>query len=271
MYSQRLSIYGESQALENVAAHVQEHVEGIYESTAQHFDLFVDKNKKNIVSSKIKSLSLKYKFRFQWNIIEHKNWQDNWKKYFTTIKVNNFFTVLPDWKKDEKVDSLFKIMIYPGMAFGTGHHESTFMILDLLPEIIQSGHDVIDVGTGSGILLIASMKLGASNGLGIEYDPLCKENFEKNMDINNIDNKVTFQKISFLDKFDYSCDVLLANLNKNLIWDFFDTAKVLPPKIIVSGILYLDLEELMEKIEKLNLKVKLLKKKNEWICLLLEK
>jgi len=270
MHSERLSIFGDIQVLENATAHVQEHIEGISENN-KHFDLFVDKNKKNIVNSIIEDLSLKYKFKFQWSKLEHKNWQDNWKKYFTTIEVNNFFTVLPDWKEGEKVNSLFKIIIYPGMAFGTGHHESTFMILDLLPDIIKPGYDVIDVGTGSGILLIASMKLGASNGLGIEYDPLCKENFEKNIKINNIGNKIVFEGISFLERSDYSCDVLLANLNKNLIWDFFDTAKALPSKIIVSGILYLDLEELIEKIKKINLKVKLLKKKNEWICLLLEK
>tara|TARA_A100001011_G_scaffold322009_1_gene343197 strand:+ start:957 stop:1769 length:813 start_codon:yes stop_codon:yes gene_type:complete len=270
MYSDKLTIYGEKDILENATAHIQEHLEGVAEDAA-HFDLFVDKDKINTVKPLIKNLSLKYKFDFKWSKIEHKNWQDNWKKYFTTIEVNNSFTVVSDWEQSKKVNSLFKIIIYPGMAFGTGHHESTFMILDILPEIIKSGNSIIDVGTGSGILLIASMKLGASNGLGIEYDPVCKENFENNMKINNIGSEVRFKQISFLDQSNYACDVLIANLNKNLLLNFFDAAKVLPSQIIISGILYLDLEELMKKINQLNLKVKLLKKKNEWICLLLEK
>ena len=270
MYSDKLSIFGERDILENTTAYIQEHLEGVAENPT-HFDLFVDKDKINIVKPLIENLSLKYKFDFEWSKIEHENWQDNWKKYFTTIEVNKSFTVVSDWEQNKKVNSLFKIIIYPGMAFGTGHHESTYMILDILPNIIRPGDQIIDVGTGSGILLIASMKLGASNGLGIEYDPICKENFESNMKINNIGNEVEFKQISFSDKSNYSCDVLLANLNKNLLLDFFKTAKVLPSKIVISGILYLDLEELMGKINQLNLKVKLLKKKNEWICILLEK
>ena len=112
MHSERLSIFGDIQVLENVTAHVQEHIEGISENN-KHFDLFVDKNKKNIVNSIIEDLSLKYKFKFQWSKLEHKNWQDNWKKYFTTIEVNNFFTVLPDWKEGEKVnygEYIFKVI-----------------------------------------------------------------------------------------------------------------------------------------------------------------
>ena len=271
MHYDKLSIFGKKNILENALAYVQEYTGGVSEEES-HFDLFIDTDSKNIVESIIQNLSKKYNFKFTWSKVKHKNWQNNWKKYFTTIHINSFFTVVPDWKKEEKINTFHKIIIFPGMAFGTGHHESTFMILDLLPEIIDSGDQVVDVGTGSGILLIAAMKLGASYGLGIENDPICKENFEKNIRINNIKKKnVQYQGISFLNKTDYSCDVLIANLNKNLIFSFFDSIRLFPSKIIISGILYLDLDEVLKKIKKLKLKIKILKKKNEWICLLLEK
>ena len=97
-------------------------------------------------------------------------WKDAWKEYYHTAQVSEKFVVKPTWEDAHVDDGLFVIEIDPGMAFGTGTHETTSLSLKLMEKHVKRGDRVLDVGTGSGILAIAAAKLGASDILGIDID-----------------------------------------------------------------------------------------------------
>ena len=100
-----------------------------------------------------------------------RDWAENWKKFFKPQKISGIFVIKPTWRSyTPQTDTETIIEIDPGMAFGTGTHPTTTLCLTLLEEYLQAGDDLLDVGTGSGILLIAAAKLGASRGVGLDND-----------------------------------------------------------------------------------------------------
>lgn len=120
------------------------------------------------------------------------DWANNWKQYFKPLRVSNQLTIKPTWEEytpqsaDEKI-----IELDPGMAFGTGTHPTTTLCLRALEGIIQDGDDVIDVGTGSGILAIGACLLGASRVLALDLDPVAVTIAGENLTLNNLQEKIT--------------------------------------------------------------------------------
>jgi ribosomal protein L11 methyltransferase len=157
------------------------------------------------------------------------------------------------------------------MAFGTGHHETTFLMLESLLVYMQKGMSVIDIGTGSGILAIASHQLGASYVLGTEFDPVCEENFNENLKLNNIESNVSYVTTNCLKWTDYSQDIILANINRNVIIDLLPKLKNSHGTIIISGVLITDEVVISKLCNDLNLSVISRKTKGEWMCLTLRK
>lgn len=120
------------------------------------------------------------------------DWANNWKQYFKPLRVSSQLTIKPTWEEytpqsvDEKI-----IELDPGMAFGTGTHPTTTLCLRALEGIIQDGDDVIDVGTGSGILAIGACLLGASRVLALDLDPVAVTIAGENVTLNNLEEKIT--------------------------------------------------------------------------------
>ena len=116
---------------------------------------------------------------------------DNWKKYVFTTKISDRFVVKPTWRDYEKNSDELVIELDPGRAFGTGTHPTTYLCIRLMEKYIENSHTVIDVGTGSGILMVAANKLGAKEIWGVDIDADACEVAKENLILNGITDENT--------------------------------------------------------------------------------
>ena len=152
--------------------------------------------------------------------VDDQAWTDVWKKYFKPFYAGSHLVVKPTWEPfDPKPDDLV-IEIDPGMAFGSGTHETTGMCLALLEEIITGGEEIIDVGTGSGILAIGAALLGAGHVLAIDIDPDAVKVAKENVQKNHVENTVSVQQGNLLDRVSDVCDICVANIISDVIISF---------------------------------------------------
>jgi ribosomal protein L11 methyltransferase len=114
------------------------------------------------------------------------DWNENFRRNFTAFRAAGCFIIKPSWEEYQAEKDDIVLEIDPGMAFGTGDHESTRMCLELLQKYMTTGSSVLDVGTGSGILSIAAMKLGASRALALDYDPVSVKVAAENAAVNGV-------------------------------------------------------------------------------------
>ena len=129
-------------------------------------------------------------------VVEEEEWQDAWKEHFHAFRVGTRTMIVPTWRTYEPREDDVVITLDPGMAFGTGHHPTTRMCLELLETHIQPGDRVLDLGCGSGILSIAAAKLGASDVFGLEIDPIAASVAERNVRENGVQDTVTTDEAS---------------------------------------------------------------------------
>ena len=123
-------------------------------------------------------------------VVEEEEWQDAWKEHFHALRIGTRTVIVPTWRTYEPREDDVVITIDPGMAFGTGHHPTTRMCLELLEMHVEPGDRVLDLGCGSGVLSIAAAKLGASDVLGLEIDPTAASVAERNVRENGVQNTV---------------------------------------------------------------------------------
>ena len=208
-------------------------------------------------------------FTFEVTDIEKQNWRENWKENFKPMNYEKFL-VLPIWLKDNaNEDNKIKILIEPKMAFGTGTHETTGLMLDMIGTLELSGKSVFDAGTGSGILAIASVKVGAKEVDAVDIDIESIDNTKENCEYNGVSEEVT---VSFSSDTSYAksehYDIVLANINRTVLLDlfnnFYNICKV-GGKIILSGILIEEKKHIIDEIDKYkDLEVIDYREKNEW-------
>ncbi|MCK5757526.1 MAG: 50S ribosomal protein L11 methyltransferase, partial [Clostridiales bacterium] len=119
-------------------------------------------------------------YNFLWREVDDSEWNGNWKKYYKSFDLTNKLRVVPSWEAEDELSPNIIIMD-PGMAFGTGTHESTSLCVGIIEDRIKSGDIILDIGTGTGILSIAASKLGAEFAIAIDIDPAsvktAKQNF----------------------------------------------------------------------------------------------
>ncbi len=167
-------------------------------------------------------------------------WKDNWKEFFKPKKVGKRIVVKPTWYDYEKEEGDLVIEIDPGMAFGTGTHETTSLCLRLMEDYMQDGDKVLDVGCGSGILAIAGALLGSPEVLGVEIDPVAVEIAQENLELNGVADVARAQYGDLTKGIDFKAEIVVANLMADLVMMLSgDVAKHILPggKYISSGIL----------------------------------
>lgn len=167
-------------------------------------------------------------------------WKDNWKEFFKPKKVGKRIVVKPTWYDYEKEEGDLVIEIDPGMAFGTGTHETTSLCLRLMEDYMQDGDKVLDVGCGSGILAIAGALLGSPEVLGVEIDPVAVEIAQENLELNGVTGVARAQYGDLTKGIDFKAEIVVANLMADLVMMLSaDVAKHILPggKYISSGIL----------------------------------
>lgn len=120
------------------------------------------------------------------NNVREEDWANNWKKYFKPLPVGEKILICPSWETAENPDNRAVLSIDPGMAFGTGGHDTTRLVLETLEKYVTDGVDFLDVGCGSGILSIAACLLGAGRALGIDIDALAVKTAIENGELNGL-------------------------------------------------------------------------------------
>jgi len=230
--------------------------------------IFFPYDKKNIIEDQLMCYNGKFEFKWTWDIIEDEDWHLSWKDNFIPVYIGNRVTIIPSWDKETSSEILIKIE--PGRAFGTGHHQTTFLAIELLEKLIQKSFSVLDLGTGSGILSIASYFLGANKIDAVELDSDCIENFKTNIELNNLKNRINFFHSDVLKwkMFDY--DLIIANINRNIILKLIPNLKAIKSKIILTGLLEKDQSLVENECSKNKIRVNQVLKKDEWIAMEVE-
>ena len=206
---------------------------------------------------------------------EDKNWNETWEeKGFEPIVVNNKCVIHDTMHNNTGNGNLIDITIDAKQAFGTGGHETTYMIVSELLDNDINGLQVLDCGCGTGILSIVSAKLGAKNVTGYDIDEWSTENTKHNCIINGITNvSILHGNANVINTLETEFDIVLANINRNILLNDmpqFKHAMRDGAKLILSGFCEKDAEMLINKAEELKLKLDKKKTKNDW-CMLVFK
>jgi len=144
-------------------------------------------------------------------------WKDKWKEYFKPARISDSIVVKPTWETYEKQDGDLVIEIDPGMAFGTGTHETTSLCVKMLEKYQKKSDKVLDVGCGSGILSIAAALLGAEDVLGVDIDPVAVEVAQENICLNRVDGICRAAYGDLTKGIDYKANIVVANLMADLV------------------------------------------------------
>ena len=204
--------------------------------------------------------------KWSWNIVYKENWNKKWKPFFKEIIIEDRVIVIPSWK-DKKIDNeKILIKIDPGMAFGTGHHETTYMMIKSLLKFFNKGNSVMDIGTGSGILSILANKLGCNKIRAIDNDRDIKSNFNLNQKLNNC--SIDLEIKDCLDMKNFNYDIILANINKAVLIKLIPNINFKNSILIISGVLINDLNHIYNILNNKNFKILDTIKQKEWTCII---
>ncbi len=216
--------------------------------------------------------------------IEDQNWMEKWKLRYQPISVGKYLEIMPSWNESQIDPLRIPVKINPGMAFGTGFHPSTQLVLELLEETLRecrarmdhSTLNVIDIGCGSGILSIAALKLGASHALGVDIENEAIANSQENAKVNGVEERFALAVGSVKDikdgKFDYaSAPVVLANILAPTIIRLFDDGlgDLVAPQgvLILSGILVEQADRVVDAASKHGFKLAEKRLSGDWVAL----
>ena len=209
--------------------------------------------------------------------VRDEDWENNWKQYYRPIPIGHKLIVTPKWMEPDTKGGRIPVLLDPGMIFGTGAHASTQMCMMRLEEMIRGGEEVLDLGSGSGILSITSLLLGAKHATGVDVDPKAEDVARENAAINGLGddrftavtgNVITGQQ-ALADLFSRKYDIVCMNIFADVI---IPMAAVLPrfmkedTVVICSGVLENRYDEVREAVEAAGLRVDRLQTMDDWCC-----
>ena len=185
------------------------------------------------------------------NDVEEDDWLNNWRKFFRPMKVGEKLLINPSWYEDTDPEGRAVLNIDPGLAFGTGKHETTRLCLELLEKYLKDGDRVLDVGCGSGILGIASVLLGASYAFGVDIDEMAVKTANENAAVNKTDDRFFAVCGDLTEKVEGKYNIVVANIVADAIIllsesvsEFMNADSI----YIVSGIIDIRADEVKEAV-----------------------
>ena len=200
--------------------------------------------------------------------VQQEDWQNGWRKYYHPMEIGRRLAVVPSWQEYET--DRVKLVLDPGLAFGTGGHETTSLCMEALDEKITGGERVLDIGTGSGILAIAALKLGAAVAEGVDIDPVAVRTAGENAALNGVADKLTVLVGDLSDKASGKYDVVVANIVANAIISLAPAVPALMKDggcFIASGIIDTRKDEVIAALQAAGLRVTNVVEKRGWECI----
>ncbi len=275
MYYSRLRVVCDLAFSEILMAEIAEAGFDTFMENAEGFEAFAEQSDFN--DQRVQLIKEKYSgvtpLDFFYDRVEKKNWNEEWEKNYEPIIVEDEVIVRADFHKPDKTFP-YDIIITPKMSFGTGHHQTTYLMLKAQLRLDHRNKLVMDAGTGTGILSVMAAKRGAKKVEAFDIDDWSVENGNENIGLNKCLN-VTIRKgkISEL-TFDENFDIVLANINKNiLLEEMHFYAAYLNPKgnLLLSGFYDYDVQDIMTEAQRYGLQQADLLTRDGWACLRLTK
>ncbi len=209
------------------------------------------------------------KTRVEYARIDEQDWAEAWKEYFWPEKITDTIVVKPSWREYPAGPQEIVLEIDPGMAFGTGTHATTNLCIWMLQTHLRPGDAFLDVGTGSGILMIAAAKLGAGNVYGVDNDEVAVTVAEKNLLANHIDS-FSLSTGNLVDDVRQTFEIVAANILAELILDLLpDVKAVLKEKglLVCSGIITANKEIVLSGLKENGFAVVEVIEKEGWVAI----
>ena len=221
-----------------------------------------------------KNINIGEFFKIETTTIQDSDWENSWKDYFDILNIGEKFVIVPTWREYENEEDKYVINIDPGMAFGTGGHETTSLCIKNLEKYVKPHDNVIDVGCGSGILSIAASYLTDGSLKAVDLDKLAVDVSRENFALNNLENRIEVEEASLLTKETKKYDVIVANILAHIIELMLEDAyKLLEDGgyYITSGIMKDKKDELLEKMLERGFKLVEETSDNEWYSFVVTK
>ena len=213
-------------------------------------------------------------FKIETTTIKDSDWENSWKDYFDILNIGEKFVIVPTWREYKNEENKYVINIDPGMAFGTGGHETTSLCIKNLEKYVKPHDDIIDVGCGSGILSIAASYLTDGEIKAVDLDKLAVDVSRENFALNNLENRIAVEEASLLTKETKKYNIIVANILAHIIELMLDDAyKLLEDGgyYITSGIIKDKKDELLEKMLERGFKLVEETSDNEWYSFVVTK
>jgi ribosomal protein L11 methyltransferase len=206
--------------------------------------------------------------------IEEDDWANSWKKFYKPTKVGKSMVIKPTWEEYDAQDNEIVINIDPGMAFGTGTHETTQLCAMKLEEYIKPGDFVLDIGCGTGVLSLIAGKLHAKKVVAVDFDTLAVKIARENVELNQLDGMIEIREGNLLDVIDEVADVIVANIMAEAI---VKLSSIIKPYLkdkgifISSGIIIDRLSNVLKALEQEDFKIIHVEQMGEWVSVVAQK
>lgn len=275
MYYTRLIVICDSEYAEILMAEIAEVGFDTFMENEKGFEAYAEQH--NFDKQKLQAIQDKYTpvtpVLFYQDRVEKKNWNEEWEKNYEPIIVDDACMIRAGFHQSEKKYP-YEIIITPKMSFGTGHHQTTYLMVKNQMTMDHQNKSVMDAGCGTAILSIMAAKLGAKQVDAFDIDEWSVINGEENIEVNECNN-ITIQqgKISDL-TFENNFDIILANINKNiLLQEMAQYAAYLNPGglLLLSGFYESDIPDLMTEAQRYALQHVQRDEREKWAVLLLKK
>lgn len=223
--------------------------------------------------SHLKENKLLRKYSVQENFIVEKNWNEEWEKSREVVHVSDKIVIKPTFKNYEAKLNEIVLTLDPKMSFGTGDHQTTKICLMFIEKYLKPGMKVLDAGSGTAILGIASAKLGAAKVIAFDIDDWCYDNGIENTKLNKVEDIVEIRKCELKNITENNFDLIIANIQKNILLELAKGFKerIKPDGILIlSGLLEMDREAIEEKYASFGFREIDFLKMDEWIGVVLK-
>jgi ribosomal protein L11 methyltransferase len=226
----------------------------------------------NNIEIELNNIFNQHHLTYSKSIVKEENWNAIWESNFEPVRVDDFVGIRANFHPHFDPPVQHEINITPKMSFGTGHHGTTFTVMQMMQEMDFEGKSVYDFGTGTGILAILAEKLGASEVLAVDNDDWCIENANENLEA-NLSAKIHIVKVDSAIQ-DRTFDIILANVNRHIIEaNMVELTKVSKNDsyLVLSGLLIEDQQDMINLAAQNGWNFLKIKQKEGWISLLFDK